>query len=234
MATSPQNLESLHETRSLEPRREPQQARSRVRLERILDATGELLGEIGVDGLSTRMIAARAGVNVATIYQFFPNKYAVIAALVERTAEQLLRRHEELAGSIDLRTPLREANERMMGGFVTAILEIPGFFTLRRAMQALPELSESQAVEERTKRAIGRRIMERLQMRRPDLDEVQRETIAQTIIQMTLSMLELSTEVPENRREAVLNELRTMMISYLSHYVGKEAPPPPAAGKAAD
>lgn len=223
MATSSQNLESLHEPRSLEPRREPQQARSRERLERILDATGELLEEAGIDGLSTRVIAARAGVNVATIYQFFPNKYAVVAALVERTADQLLRRHEDLIGSIEPGESLRKTNERILEGFAAAVLEIPGFFTLRRAMQALPELAESQAIEERTRQAIGERITQRLLMRNPNMDEAQREIIAKTMIQMTLSMLELSTQVPATQRASVLAELRTLMVSYLAHYFGTDA-----------
>lgn len=225
MATSSQNLEGLQEAKSLEPRREPQQARSRERLERILDATGELLGETGVDGLSTRMIAARAGVNVATIYQFFPNKYAVIAALVERIADRLLRRHQELIGSVQPGGPLREVNEHILGGFAAAILEIPGFFSIRRAMSALPELAESQAIEERTKQAIRERITQQLLLRDPNVSDAQRDLIAQTMIQMTLSMLELSTQVPPEQRDAVLAELRTLMVSYLSHYFGEDAAP---------
>lgn len=229
MTTSARNPETAAESLSLEPRREPQQARSRERLERILDATGELLQEAGVDGLSTRLIAARAGVNVATIYQFFPNKYAVVAALVERAADQLLRRHEELIGSIEPGEPLRQTNERILQGFAAAVLEIPGFFTLRRAMQALPELAESQAIEERTREAIGERITKRLLVRNPNMSEAQREIIAKTMIQMTLSMLELSTQVPQAQRADVLAELRTMMVSYLAHYFGADAVVPASA-----
>lgn len=214
------------DTTRLEPRREPQQARSRERLERILDATGELLDEVGLDGLSTRLIAARAEVNVATIYQFFPNKYAVIKSLVERTADRLIERHRELTGAFDLGAPLSETNEKVLTGFAAAVLEIPGFFALRRAMHALPELADTRAIEERAKRAIADRIVERLFVRNPNLSPSQREVMARTMIEMTLTMLEQSTQVPPGQRAAVLRELRTLMVCYLAHYFGADSVPP--------
>ncbi len=223
MTVVPSPIDPVPEPKSLEPRREPKQARSRERLERILDATGELIEEAGVEGLSTRSIASRAGVNVATIYQFFPNKYAVFAALVERTADRLLRRHEELRQSIQPGTRMPEAIERVLGGFAAAVLEIPGFFAMRRAMGSLPEFAESHAIEERTRQVIGTRITERLRHRYPAMDESQHQLIALTMIQMTLSMLELSTQVPEDQRAAVISELRALMISYLSRYFGADA-----------
>jgi AcrR family transcriptional regulator len=101
--------------KALAPRRSPRQARSKERLQRILDATAELLEESGVEGISTRLIASRAEVNVATIYQFFPNKYAVLNALAERTAGRLLQGYLQLVGSIPPGLRLR----RRRSGFWT-------------------------------------------------------------------------------------------------------------------
>jgi AcrR family transcriptional regulator len=210
-------------TTPLAPRRSPRQARSRERHQRILDATAELLEEAGVEGLSTRLIASRAGVNVATIYQFFPNKYAVLNALAERTASRLLQGYLQLVGSIPSGAPIAETSERILDGFVRAVAAMPGFFPLRRAMQVLPELAAIQAIEERTKRAIAGRIMERLTAREPDIGDARREAIAQTMIQMTLSMIELMTQTPPEQRADVQRELRTLMISYLGHYFGEGA-----------
>lgn len=64
------------------------QRRSRERVERILDAASDLIVEGGVTALSTRAIAERAGVPVASLYQYFADKDEIILALVERdTAE---------------------------------------------------------------------------------------------------------------------------------------------------
>ena len=56
------------------PRKQPVQQRAKQRVERILDATAELLEGIGFDSITTNLIAERAGVDVASVYQYFPNK----------------------------------------------------------------------------------------------------------------------------------------------------------------
>lgn len=207
----------------LTPRKRPSQARSRERIERILDATAELLEAAGVEGVSTRLVAARAGVNVATIYQFFPNKYAVLNALAERTAGKLLKGYLDLVGSIEPDAPIAETAEKINRGFIAAVMSMPGFFPLRRAMQALPELAEIQAIEERTKRAIAARIMQRLLARNGSMSEAHREVIAHTMIQITLTMIELSMQAPPDQRGRVLGELQTLMVSYMTHHFGENA-----------
>ena len=72
----------------LEPKKQPSQERSRDTVAVILQATELLLGEHGYDALTTNRIAARAGVNIATLYQYFPNKQAVFAELIRRHAAQ--------------------------------------------------------------------------------------------------------------------------------------------------
>jgi AcrR family transcriptional regulator len=72
----------------LEPRKVPRQARSRAQVEALLDAAAHLLREGGYPALTTNHIAERAGVSIGSLYQFFPGKEAVVAALVERTARR--------------------------------------------------------------------------------------------------------------------------------------------------
>jgi len=67
----------------LQKRRDPHQERSHVALKRILQAAADLLSEHGVEKLTTRNIAEQAGVNVSTLYQFFPNKHAILYTLYE-------------------------------------------------------------------------------------------------------------------------------------------------------
>lgn len=70
-------------------RRLPTQARSRERVERILDAAAELVVTEGVDGLTTRSIADSAGLPVASLYQYFADKEAVLLALCERDMAEM-------------------------------------------------------------------------------------------------------------------------------------------------
>lgn len=64
--------------------REPQQERSRRTFDTLLDATGELLGEVGVERISTNLICERAQVTPPALYRYFDDKYAIILALAER------------------------------------------------------------------------------------------------------------------------------------------------------
>lgn len=70
-------------------RRLPTQARSRERVERILDAAAQLVVAEGVEGLTTRSIAETAGLPVASLYQYFADKEAVLLALCERDMAEM-------------------------------------------------------------------------------------------------------------------------------------------------
>jgi AcrR family transcriptional regulator len=59
----------------------PVQARAKRTYEAILAAAGELLVEVGVERISTNIIAERAGITVPALYRYFPNKYAVLNVL---------------------------------------------------------------------------------------------------------------------------------------------------------
>ena len=58
----------------------------------MLDACAELLDEVGYDALSTTRIAERAGVAIGSVYQFFPDKRAIIQAVTRRQVERLISR----------------------------------------------------------------------------------------------------------------------------------------------
>jgi AcrR family transcriptional regulator len=68
----------------LEPRKSPVQARSAASVEAILDATIQVLLRVGKERLTTTRVAARAGVSVGTLYQYFPNKSALLQAVLKR------------------------------------------------------------------------------------------------------------------------------------------------------
>jgi AcrR family transcriptional regulator len=107
-------------------RRRPVQRRSLERFERILDAGARLLQESGYEALTTREVARRAGVPIGTLYQFFPGKHGLVAALAERNLEDYLGR---LTTRLESHVP-RDTGELVdlaVGEFVAMKREVPGF-----------------------------------------------------------------------------------------------------------
>lgn len=99
----------------LQPRRAPRQERARATVQAIKEAAGQLLVERGYARVSTNLIARRAGVSVGSLYQYFPGKEAVFAALVQDHREEMKRRTEmAIATLADLRLPFAEATRRIM------------------------------------------------------------------------------------------------------------------------
>jgi AcrR family transcriptional regulator len=64
------------------------QERSAARVQRMLDAAAALLDEVGYEATTTSLIATRAGVSVGSLYQFFPDRRAVLQALAVRSFER--------------------------------------------------------------------------------------------------------------------------------------------------
>lgn len=94
-------------------RRIPRQARAGSTVDAILDATLQLLESDGPERLTTNHIAARAGVSIGTVYQYFRDKKAILAALAERKAASV------------------------RDGIAELIIREPGARTIRPIIQAL-------------------------------------------------------------------------------------------------
>jgi AcrR family transcriptional regulator len=91
------------------PRKSASQERSRATVQALLDATARVLTREGYDRASTNRIAATAGVSVGSLYQYFPNKEALVAALVARHNREmldLLREALKEVASLDLATAI--------------------------------------------------------------------------------------------------------------------------------
>ena len=71
------------------PRKKPRQQRSQDTVACILDATARVLCTTGYDRASTNRVALAAGVSVGSLYQYFPSKEALVAALVDRHVEEM-------------------------------------------------------------------------------------------------------------------------------------------------
>jgi len=71
------------------PRKRPRQERSRATVDALLEATARVLVKRGFDGLTTNLVAEAAGVSIGSLYQYFPNKAALVGALIENHVDNM-------------------------------------------------------------------------------------------------------------------------------------------------
>lgn len=83
-------------------RKAPKQKRSREMVSRLLDATAATIAERGLDGTTTNHIAEQAGVSIGSLYQYFPDKEALVEALLTRMGEQAGLRFRQQAKKVDI------------------------------------------------------------------------------------------------------------------------------------
>ncbi len=99
------------------PRKLPRQDRSRETVDALLEATSQVLVSEGYEKASTNKIALKAGVSIGSLYQYFPNKEALVAALIERhyrDMADICRHSMGDVGSRDLSDLIRDTIRAMV------------------------------------------------------------------------------------------------------------------------
>jgi AcrR family transcriptional regulator len=95
----------------------------------MLDACAELVDEVGYEGLTTTLLAERAEVAIGSVYQFFPDKRAIVQALTLRTMESYLQRLDERFASDEM-TYWWDGVDAGIDEYITMHRTVPGFRTL--------------------------------------------------------------------------------------------------------
>ncbi|QGY33203.1 TetR/AcrR family transcriptional regulator [Pantoea cypripedii] len=107
---------------NLTPRKKPRQARSQATVDAIFEATIQVLLTEGPQRLTTIRVAERAGTSVGTLYQYYPNKQALLFAVVERHVQEVAIQVSRAAESVHGR-PLADIVSTVVGAFVQAKIE---------------------------------------------------------------------------------------------------------------
>lgn len=101
------------------PRKNPAQERSRATVDALIEATARILVKEGFDKASTNRIAEKAGVSIGSLYQYFPSKEALVAAVIDRHNQELMQVvHAALAEVAAL--PIEEAVRRLVAVAIEA------------------------------------------------------------------------------------------------------------------
>lgn len=109
----------------LEPRKSPVQARSAASVDAIVEATIQVLLRVGKQRLTTTKVALTAGVSVGTLYQYFPNKSALLKAALKRHMDEVAEAIEKVCHERKGQSPAQMATA-LMTAFLQAKMKNPG------------------------------------------------------------------------------------------------------------
>lgn len=196
--------------------RMPQQARSRERFNRILDAAAELFVEIGYESVTTDEIAARANTSVGGLYRFFPDKLAVFHALLDRYLNQLRELSAALQTSEMMQLPLETYIGQLVDGFdqfATANSAFRTVFIQSRLISTTVEMNRTFNQE------IAQQLAVFLGTRNPALEQNQRDLLATVSVEVASALDSLALSRDSTFQHKVLAETKKLLIAYLQQYL---------------
>lgn len=189
-------------------RRTPTQQRSRERVEAILAAAHDLVVEQGSDAVKMSEVAARAGVPIGSVYQYFPDKPAILRELALRF---MLRVRGLLADALAGLTDREQALDRvdaMLTGYFHLVLHEPHSRDVWAATQADKEL---QALDVEDSRTNGRLVLQAIAPLVPHADQEQLDTATFLIVHLSGAAARLAIAVGSPQAERILDEMRVLV-----------------------
>jgi AcrR family transcriptional regulator len=127
-----------------QPRKYASQQRSRATVDALIEATARILVTDGFDKASTNRIAEKAGVSVGSLYQYFPGKDALVAAVVERHCDELRQVVRRALADVAA-LPMEQAVRKLIAAAIAAHRIDP---TLHRVLsEQMPRTGKSENVE---------------------------------------------------------------------------------------
>lgn len=213
-------------SRALSPRKSPQQLRSRDTVATILEAAARVFEESGIERATTNAIAARAGVSVGSLYQYFPNKLAVVRALIDRYQGDLRQVWDEVLTTRRAPRPLADT----VGEAIDAVWHLagkrPAFLAVLhsgRVDRAFAPM-ESRLLAEARSRIAGVGLA-----REPALSTEDALRISAVVSEMVHALLALAAGAPRAQRPRFIEEAKRAVASYLDAALPLRARPGTAA-----
>lgn len=133
-------------------RKEASQERSKATVDTLLAATARVLVKEGYDHASTNKIADAAGVSIGSLYQYFPSKEALVAAVIERHNNGMLEIVRESAMRV-AQLPLQEAARELVGVMIQAHRVDPKLH--RVLVEQIPRVGSMEHIEKIDEEALA-------------------------------------------------------------------------------
>lgn len=192
-------------------RHAPKQSRGQRKVEHILRSAEALFAEVGFENATTNAIAARAGVSIGSLYQFFASKEAILSAIAERYLEQT---------RTALNNALDAADETDLEGLLHTLLEIviklqeqrPYFLQCLARSKPSPVLSDPVT---RVSEALASRVMALLEDITVERDAKLLRLRAHICVETMSGLLPLALHVRGRERAVATREIVLVLVRYL-------------------
>ena len=193
-------------------RRKPQLERGERRVAHLLETAAAVLTEVGYEAATMTEIASRAGASIGTVYQYFPNKEALVQALRNQYVAERVHRLEQLEEATATMTVAQMAHHivELTACFVN---EHPAYYAVvdapvkyQRSSQARQQLREG--------------IAKVFRSRKRGLSPETAFRMANVALQILKSMNALSVDADSQERQALAKEYKRVMAAYLESRLG--------------
>lgn len=198
-------------------RRHPRQSRGQKRVELLLDAAATVIARAGLDGATAEAIAQEARTAKGSLYQFFPNRDAVLAALALRYADELRAIHERTIPLDPHALSLEKLIERVVKPLADFHDRNPAFRRVFGHTEAAGD--ETRAAPARLHAQLFDSFVDRLDIvfaaRNTALASRERRRIALTAASIGQVMLANRARAVAADKKAILDDLRRLLLAYL-------------------
>jgi len=198
-----------------EARRKPIQARAQKRHEQILDTTAELLAKVGVDDLTTILIAKSLGISVGSLYHYFPNKISILYALSQRWLNEINEALDDIESNMSEDEELSEFTNRCTERVLEVYRRQRGILHLVQAMFSIPELH---SLDEEHDRYMIKRLSAMFARLGFNQGDKERERIAAIYLELVHALSLVIVEQTGSRASRTTDDMKFMAYSVLARY----------------
>ncbi|WP_212511669.1 TetR/AcrR family transcriptional regulator [Acinetobacter seifertii] len=202
---------SINKT-ALKPRKSPVQARSTATIEVLHEATIQVLLKEGIVKCNTTRIAERAGVSVGSIYQYYPNRDSLLAAVLQRHLDSVAEKIEELCLKYE-KTSIKTLISALVDEIILAKLSNP------EESKALYAISGERGGLDLSKRMNDRMLaaVSNLLESASDIEFDDSQIVAEFVLGAIMGLIRrvLENQVTDKVEQVLDSHLKLMVVAYL-------------------
>lgn len=192
---------------------QPMQKRSKEKIEKILETTYEMLLELPLEDINTNLIAKRAGIQIGSLYHFFPDKYAIFNTLIYRALNKIDETLMLILSEISITDKFEKVIEAIISQLSLFSADSHLIMNLWFSMQ---KHADTEEVVNHFESIWIPKLAERLMLEVRELEAARTERIVFVILQSIYTALEQSASMEEPEAKLFIEEVIFSLKSYIN------------------